>query len=293
MVALRLLRTRQRRLRTRAAATWLPVVRDWVLGGTANLPRLSPVARPVLLNQWLHAHDAFQGDVTARLNELARAVGLDDFIAQLLRRPVGDERLQAVIACGYLGASAHWDRLAAELDGDDALLALAAARAMIRIDAERGLPAVLDQVERRTVWHERRTRTIFDGPERGALTEQLATRLGRAGPLAFQRLLGLVEVADGAELSPIIAARISSFDDPELVADCLRMLRGPAHGEQVRAFLDHPVWFVRVRALASMEATLVPADRSRLQELVRDPAWWVAHRAQELLAQLDGEGGRP
>lgn len=283
MMVLRWRRQRQMLREAAARARWRNHLRAWVIDSTDELPAASPWEMNVILQLWLQLQDTFAGEIRESLRDFAARAGLIDYIDQCLGSRNETLRLLGVIAAGYLQDTARMPQLEKALRTHDTLLALAAGRSMVQIDAQRALPAVIAELPRRPEWTANRVKAMLADAEPELVAQCLHGAVLGSTDEDLARLLPAVSCAAPERVEPTLLTRLQSVDDPELLAESLACLTGPRGAQFARGFLNHPIWFVRVRAIACVAPLMKPDDHPLLDSLTRDPNWWVANRARAAL----------
>lgn len=285
MMVLRWRRIRQQARDADTRARWRQHMRAWIMQSANELPSAKPRELGVILQLWLQLQDTFAGDICTSLREFAAHIGLIDYIDLNLRSSNETERLMAVIAAGHLKSSTRMPTLEAALRTRDTLLALAAGRSMVQIDAQRALPAVIAELPKRPEWTANRVKAMLGDADPDLVAQSLHGALLQSTDAELAAILPAISCASPERVEPSLLTRLQSVEDPELLAESLGCLSGPRGAQFARSFLDHPVWFVRVRAIACITPLLVPDDRPRLESLSQDSNWWVANRARAALGR--------
>ncbi len=276
----------------RFAERWQPVLAACALGAPERVPGLQERDGPLFLALWLRAQESLRGEAQLHLNALATRVGADRLAADYLASDAPHREMLALVAAGHLRLAGVWplaEALAAEAPPP---VALAAAQALLRIDARRALPGVLALAARREDWPLARIGAMLrecDAREAGvALAGAIDAEreLAHAGRLA--RLLRLHGALAAEAARPAVRAALESVDSPEVAAAALNALWHPEDADLARARLRHAQWFVRLAAVKVLGRIGTAADRPALEKLLADPAWWVRYRAAQAIARLPG-----
>ena len=270
---------------------WLPIL----VAESAEVPDVLPPldAGDVIpfLTLWNQLQESFTGDITRRLNEVARRVGADAAARRMLEQRSLRRRLLAVSTLGHLGDRNDrdsWNALAQLTSDKDGLLSLAAARALTRINAVAVLPVILPHLAEREDWSRNYVLgMLMDlGPDTVSrpLTEAaLQVPIERA-----HRLVQYFSVANVSDAVPVVRSIIARTTSPECLAACLRVFADVDDLDTVREYLRHPSWHVRVQAVNVLARLGAAADYPVLLPLLSDPEWWVRYRAAKALCALPG-----
>ena len=285
------LRRRSSRRADNQAATlgrWRPVLLRAAMGDKV-LPLVLPVhEREALLLLWNQLQDGLRGHAHQGLNSLGTQIGLHELALRFAARRSGGLRLLGLRTLGHLGDVRDWPRLDALLGDPRSVISLAAARALLRIDARRAAPRVLDEFLGRSDWPAPRLATLLReaGPE--LIGAALAQRLLGAPPFQQVRLLPLARVTEAPGSGSVIEALLASATEPAVLSATLQQIQGPASLGRVRELCGHADWQVRSYAALALGRQGVAVDRKRLVAMMSDREWWVRYRAAQALLALPG-----
>lgn len=287
IVSLRLrLRARERRWQ-RFLAIWRPPLLQVVLDTSARveLPRLAPRDHALFLRLWTYLHASVRGDAARHLNEAALELGVDASARRLLRRGLRAERLQAVLAAGYLRDAAAWDDLVALTTGRDSLLAVHAARALVRIQPLRAANGLLPLMVARDDWDLSRV-AAFLTEARQPFWLLLAKALPRMPAEQLPRALQLAEVLRMQLPDATLVRLLQGSHPPEVIRAALRLCDSLALAKEVRRCLAHGAPRVREQAVLQLARLGTPDDVGSMTALLDDADWKVRMAAAQALSRL-------
>jgi HEAT repeat protein len=276
----------------RFAERWQPVLAACALGVPDEVPALQARDGPLFLSHWLRAQESLRGEAQQHLNALAARVGADQLALHYLASGELRREMLALVAAGHLRLAGVWPLAEALAEDAPPPVALAAAQALLRIDARRALAGVLALAARREDWPIARVGAMLrecDATEAGtalAAAIDAERELASVGRLA--RLLRLHGALAAEAARPAVRAALEGVEAPEVAAGALNALWHPEDVDLVRARLDHAQWFVRLAAAKALGRIGAAADRPALEKLLGDPNWWVRYRAAQSLARLPG-----
>lgn len=287
VVLLRLrLRHAERRWQ-RFVAVWRPVLLGVLINPEppARLPPLAPADHRRFLRLWAYLHESVRGDAADRLNAVALQLGIDVAARALLVAGSRTEKLLAALAAGYLRDAEAWEALADLARASDSLLSVNAARALVRVDAQRAARTLMPLLLAREDWELGRLEGLL-GDARPRLSRLLARTLWRLAPEDRPRALQVVR-ALRLELPDASLARLLAPDQPAAVLEgALHLASSPMLAGDVARSLDHPDERVRAQAARRMGQVAGRGDVPRLVALLDDPAWPVRMAAAHALGQL-------
>ncbi len=283
----RLILLRQSR-RQKFKALWNPLL----IQSITEIPQTFPVLRSsearLFLESWNYFRESIKGDITGNLDRVMGLVGADGAARRLLQSRWLSDRLVAVVALGHLRDRSIWEELRRLVDSRSPELSLAAARALILIDAQAGLTVLTPFLGTRTDWSFVKVASMLKeaGPE--PVVESLAEATLIAPPEAAARLVRCLEAAGSPNALPVVRKLIGSKDtDDQVVIACLRFLGRFASSKDldlIRPRLTHPKFGIRVQAIKALGKIGTADDVARLIERLADENWWVRYRAAEALA---------
>ncbi len=276
---------RQRR-EQRLIKQWQPLFDQSMTAVPQILPRIAKSDRHAFIRIWNHAQESLRGESKHKLNQLGWACGMSHVAHQLLKQNNMRARLMAVTALGHLQEKNAWAKLERITDDPHPLLSLAAARALMQIDARAALTELLPLFTRRHDWPLNKIANMVNEAGPDAVTGPLTQAVELAAPEEFPRLVRLLEAAHSDQALPAIRRILQSASDDRVISACLQALRDPDDVELARTYMRHPSWFVRVQAVNALGRIGSKDDRDVLIAPLSDSVWWVRYRAAQALAGL-------
>ena len=284
---------------------WQPILMNAVEVASSDVPQLSRRDLSNFLMLWNHLHEFLLDESKDHLNQIAYALSIDQAALKMLRRGNLRERLMAIVTLGHLREQAAWDDLSQTTEGDDPFVSLAAARALVMIDARKAVPQLIPLLTSRGDWTAARVASVLqtagadvisDPIARAAIAfsrEQATTGADHQAESINQaaRLVQYLELAHDTSALPAAHAIAESSHDPEVLAGCLQLLSREEDLGIIRECLSHEDWQVRVHAAAALGRVGEAEDEARLITLLSDKEWWVRYRAAQALSQLPSMRG--
>lgn len=288
VLAMRLRGLRRAREIAAAQATWRPLLARAALGETPELPPLRGAQFGDVLLLWNQMQDGVRGSAHDGLNALAERLDFHARAARWAERGKVAQRVLGLATLGHLRRPGDVARLQAALHDTQALVSLAAARALLQIDAVAAAPLVLDEFLRRADWPAARVGTLLRDAGADAVAPAFMERLlGNAGE-AQLRLLRLLRFAESPRMGSVLQQLVERSDDPQVLSVALRQIHGPDALARVRELARHADALVRSAAAVALGRIGTAADRSLLIALLADRDWWVRYRAAQALLALPG-----
>lgn len=276
---------RERRKR-RFLAVWRPLMVQSLSGNTQRYPPVLKADVAVLLNLWNHFQESLRGEASERLNQMACDVSMDVMALNLLRHRRMSEQLLAMMTLGHLRTKSAWRILSDLLKDDNPIISLAAARALMKIDALAAIDVFMPLLVVREDWPSARIASILKEAGAYVISEPLANLIRHAPPEQLPRLIQFLELTYSKVSSSLVREVIEMTNNPQVIAACLRVMSDSRDLHLVRKQVRHPDWPVRVQAAAALGRIGSDEDRQYLVELLEDPQWWVRYRAAQALSQL-------
>ena len=275
-----LLLRRQRRAE-HFLAVWRPLLMQSLDVVPNFLPRIAHPDAYTFLSVWNYLHESLRDESKEQLNAVAHLVGMDSRAQNMLRHHSLRQRLMAIVTLGHLRQAAVWHELQVIVQHRNTMLSLAAARALLQINAEAALPILLPLMEARADWPVTRVANLLK--EAGA--DVISQPLAQAAETA-PRLIRYLEVAHREVVVLTVRRLLATTQNEEVLQACLALINDPADVTIVRACLSHPQWLVRLEAVAALGRVGTAADEAGLAALLSDSHWWVRYRAAHSLATL-------
>jgi hypothetical protein len=286
IVLLRFRLIRRERRVTRILDRWRPLLAMAAAGDLASAPPIGDAEGVLLLPLWNQLRESVRGESEKSLEAFARRIGLDRTARSLLASGNARARLLAINTLGHLGTTETVAELERHSRDGNAIVSLAAVRALLRIDPTWALPRLVPLMLERTDWSIVRLFPMLRAADTARLELALAEALTRARGTALERLLLIAAVLPQERSSQWARTVLEQSENEAQIAAALRLVTDPRDAPIVRRFLQHPAWQVRVRAAAALERVASTEDLPRLVAALADPEWWVRLRAARTLARL-------
>jgi HEAT repeat protein len=291
-----LIRERRRR---KFLSVWQPILMKSIEAASSDVPQLDRRDLLDFLLLWNHLHESLLDEAKDHLNQTASSLSIDQTCLQMLRGNLR-ERLLAIVTLGHLREFAAWDELSRITQNEDALLSVAAARALVMIDASKAVPQLIPLLARRPDWTASSVARVLKTAGANAISDPIACAAiasamedtkkipdrEREAINYTARLIHYLDLAHDTSALPAAHTIAESSHDPEVLAACLRLLNRAEDLEIIRGCLTHEDWRVRVQAAVALGRVGVAEDEGRLIPLLSDKQWWVRYRAGQALSRL-------
>jgi len=283
---MRIMLNRRERREARLLAVWRPLMVQSLAENIQHYPAVAKPDIPALLNLWNHFQESLRGDAKERLNRLARDAAMDKMALTMLRRRRLSERLLAMMTLGHLRDKSAWQILTDFLGDDSPILSLAAARALMQIDAAAAVVVFMPLLEVREDWPPARVASLLKEAGAAIISGPLTALIRQAPQAQLPRLIHFLDLAYSDASSRLVREMLETSHDSQVLAACLRAMNDARDLDLARRQLQHPDWPVRVQAAAALGRLGADVDRVGLARLLTDTQWWVRYRAAQALSQL-------
>ena len=270
---------------------WKPIL-DGPPRHRESLPSIPQTNVLAWMQMWNFAQEAAYGqpggsikreylnDMALRRNMLARAL-------QFTQRRDVMERLQAVTMLGHLRETSAAMALRELCDSPNALISVAAARALLQIDplfATRFVAMMVDRAD----WSAGKLVTIVSD-ERDALWVALLECCDTGTYAATRALVPYLQYLKPEDALPTVRRLIETTGDLETLTTSLKVLAriGTSADAAVAVALSaHDNWRVRVQAANVLAVLGGESSADALAKMLADTHWWVRYRAAQALGAL-------
>ena len=286
ILLLRLQLTLRQRRENRFTARWRPRFLESMQAIPLRLPRIARANWFTFLSLWNQYQESGSATARQRLKTLILQLRMDVAARKLLARGSIRVRLMAVLTLGHLGDRESWHKLHELSQSSHPLLSLAAARALLLIDASAALALLLRDFTGRADWSVARVETMLAEASAEKISAQLAAAVDITSPQRLPRLVSLLAVARSNDAMPRIRELLEMSENEEVLTACLKSVHVPPDRELIARFARHGSWQVRTQAARALLPAARPGDEKLLVQMLADPVWWVRYRAAQALVAL-------
>jgi HEAT repeat protein len=271
-------------------ARWRPALASIALDGTTTVPETLPsLARrehELFLREWIAMHEALDRASCRGFDALNRRLRVGRIATRMMRQRRLPSRLLGTVALGHVGDAGAWEALLAETGSHNLALSLAAARALVRLDATRAVAALMPVIERREDWPQTRIWPLLQEAGPDAVTGTLLAAIARSAQRAQARLVHLLPLADETEAAACVRQLLQTTDSDWVIGACIGVSESPTELPTIRHFATHPRWHIRMLAAKALGRLGDAQDEARLVAMLGDTEWWVRYRAAQALVAL-------
>lgn len=265
---------------------WRPLLAMVAAGDLSAAAPVDDAEGELLLPLWNQLRESVRGESETSLDAFARQIGLDRIARALLASGNARARLLAINTLGHIGTTEITAKLEHLCQDGNAIVSLAAARALLRIDSTWALPRLVALMLERADWPIARLYPMLRAADTARLELVLTQALPHAQGDALERLLLIAGTLPQQRVSQWARAALEKSESQAQLAAALRLVSDPRDAALVRRLLQHTAWQVRVRAVSALERVASAEDLPRLVTALADPEWWVRLRAARTLVRL-------
>lgn len=288
------LAARRERHREAFVARWRPRLVGWTLAEEAPLGEPPRRGRDVLwfLLLWARLHRQLRGVARERLNTLFFSLDMTGAVLAMLDSRRVHRRLVALACLGHLASDRFWSDVAPLLEARNPLVALAAAQALVAMDARRAMARLVPLVARRRDLAMPRLQALCRQAGPDAVTPPLLEGLAAPDPAHRERLAALLGSADPARMAAWARRCLDEHHEGESLLcaalACLGTLGDPRDHARLSKALHGDSPRIRFAALKALRRQARPADEALLIPHLEDRDWWVRQAAADSLVGLPG-----
>jgi HEAT repeat protein len=274
----------------RFQAQWKPIL-DGRPAHREKLPAIAEGDVIAWMQMWNFAQEAAYADGQSAkreyLNDIALRKNMPQRALQFTQRRDVLERLQAITMLGHLREKSAAMVLRDFCDSPNALISVAAARALLQTDPLFATRFVA-MITQRADWSAGKIVTIVR-EEHDALSEPLLDFCRTGTPAATRVLVPYLQYVHAADALPVVRTLIESTTDSETLTTALKVLARIGRPEDAAiagALSKHENWRVRVQAANVLAALGTESSVAVLAPMLGDTYWWVRYRAAQALGAL-------
>lgn len=290
-LAVRRYMNHEARLQARLVAAWrAPLAR--IAMEPDESPALPPLPHrhlPYVMEEWNALHEAVRGEPTERLNAAGLKLGFDAAARRMVHARHAGRRILAIRTLGHLRDPASWKPLQEQLASQNALVSFYAAAALVRIDAQRAMPGIMNQLAERESWPAEAMARLLTDVGADIAREPIRALMFSISPAKLPPLLPWLAHVDavlGSEVAVELLRRHP--DNAEIAAAALTVVLDPGVLPELARFADSPDADVRQSLAVAYSRLGGLADAGTVTRMMCDKVWWVRYRAGQALLKLKG-----
>lgn len=274
----------------RAHKVWIPIILSTLADIPANLPKIKPGERLLVLTIWNQIYQTIRGETQDNLHSLGYLLGIQQIARRFLESWQIDRLLVGISTLGNLQEKSAWEKLLKLVKHSNPYVSIAAASALVKINQEQCYKLVSNLICDRLDWSLALVIEILSIERNDLLIAALIENLPKLTEEKLLRVFRALEVSQKHHLLTIIPQLIQEFGDrEEIIAAGLRVLssyKNPEHLQIIREYIYDSHSSVRVQAANGLSQMGTAEDEIRLIVLLSDPEWWVRYRAAQALMHL-------
>lgn len=282
------------RLQSRLIAVWRPPLARIAMepGESLPLPPLPHRHLTYVMEEWNALHDAVRGDPSERLNAVALKLGLDVAARRLIHSRRVGQKILAIRTLGHLKDPSSWKPLQEQLGSQNALVSFYSAAALVRIDAQRAMPGIMNQLAERESWPAEAMARLLTDVGADIAREPIRALMFALAPAKLPPLLPWLAHVDAVLGSEVAVELLRRYpDNAEIVAAGLIVVLDPGALPELAQFAQSEDADVRQSLAVAYGRLGGLGDAETVTRLMCDKVWWVRYRAGQALLKLKGMTG--
>ncbi|MGI9270129.1 MAG: HEAT repeat domain-containing protein [Woeseiaceae bacterium] len=239
-----------------------------------------------LLDEWNRARSMVAGSAVDNLIELAQRAGIPGIAKQLFHSHRLRSRILALQTIGHLRDNTLLAEVRDLLDHENTALSITAATALVDIDPDCGVSAIVPMINKRRDWPKTRVSVLL----RQAGSERISEPMYRAIRSESNRgktyLLQFARLIESSILDALVSDLLRESRDPGVLNAALKLVGSFAGVPRIAALTRHETWFVRMQAANVLGRIGQQEHLALLESMLDDEEWWVRYRAAQAIASL-------
>jgi len=290
ILTIRTIFSRKERRRQRFLAVWRPIFVRGLFQEPEIIPPLRGSENLYFLILFNHYHSLVKGEEKARLNALADATGMRRFALDSLQKGEMTRKITAAYALGFMKEPAAFELLREEALSENTVLSMAAATAMIYIDAPHAVRILLPMFLSRADWPLSACDRLLREAGKEAVSATLKKVALESDEARAPNVIRLLGSADEETSTEIVRHWLMHGTSDETIASCLQMMKDPRLLDLARQYLDHETWYIRLQAVSALGRIGGRGDIENLARMLADREWWVRYRAAKAIVGMPAMG---
>lgn len=259
---------------------------DWDSTKQQVIPRVRRSDRIDLLEEWNRARSMVDGSAVDNLIELAHYAGIPDLALRLFDSRRIQSRILAVQTIGHLRLTAQRDAICELLDHENTALSITAASALVDIDPDFGVAAVVPMINKRRDWPKTRVSVLLRHAGSARISEPMCRAIRSEEGAGKTYLLQFARLMESDILDALVSDLLRESRDPGVLNAALKLVSGFAGVPRIATLTQHDAWFVRMQAAKVLGRVGQKEHLSLLESLLDDREWWVRYRAAQAITSL-------
>ena len=277
---------RELRYKRRVQLKWRDYIARSLVGDTCSMPDI--IARDIyyLLEEYDYTFGIIKGPELEKIRQSLYQIDLPLSLYELLHSRNIKKRLYALVTLGNLRDRTAWGRIVSCLGEEQAVISLAAARALVLIDPQRAVNEIIPEILARKDWPWANIAHILKlaGPK--LVCKKLSEIILQASETQQSSLLRMYKLLQCEEEYPVTVKVLANAMEDKVVSVCLNISLDPDVTHLARENIQHQRWHVRMNAAVALGRFGGKDDVPLLIELLKDPEWWVRYRAAQAILAM-------
>lgn len=254
--------------------------------GSQPLPPLRRADAVDLLEEWNRMRSMVDGSAVDNFIILAQRVGIPELAQRLFGRRRIQSRILAVQTLGHLRDSSRREDIRKLLAHENTALSITAAAALVEIDSDVGISAVVPMINSRRDWPKNRVSILLRSAGSGRISEPMFRAIRSADNAGKSYLLQFARLVEPEVLDALVESLLRESRDAGVLTAALKLVSGYGGVPRIASLTQHTAWYVRMQAAKVLGRVGREEHLSLLESLLGDPEWWVRYRAAQAITSL-------
>ena len=251
-----------------------------------TLPHVRRSDRIDMLEEWNRARSTVDGSAVDNLIALAERTGIPEMSLQLIHGRRMQSKILAVQTIGHLRLTTMREQVRELLTHENTALSITAATALVDIDPDFGISAIVPMISRRRDWPKTRVSILLRQAGSARISEPMYRAIRSEDDAGKTYLLQFARLIEAGILDALVEDLLRESRNPGVINAALKLVSGFAGVPRIAALTQHEVWFVRMQAAKVLGRVGQREHLSLLESLLDDPEWWVRYRAAQSITAL-------
>ena len=195
-------------------------------------------------------------------------------------------KILAVQTIGHLRLLALRDQIRELVEHDNTALSITAAGALVDIDPDLGIAAIVPMINRRRDWPVTRVSQVLRHAGSTRASEPMYRAIRSEDNAGKTYLLQFARLIEAEILDALVGDMLRESNDAGVLNAALKLVSGFAGVPRIAALARHDVWYVRMQAATVLGRVGQKEHLSLLESLLDDQEWWVRYRAAQSITLL-------
>jgi len=286
VITLRIMLVYKERRRRKFVEMWRPILMQCVMEVPETHPKLNYRFILDFITEWNALFDKLNGTSRDNLVSFASQLKIQQTAIKLLISSHLKIQLTGVVTLGNMQVQGAWPILESIANSNNAILSMAAYRALIMIDSDRALIELLPVLIKREDWPNAMIARILKNTNNNLVCSIVTNACDTANQEQLFRLIQILNALNCPSIPVVFRKALLDDMDDHIISYCLKFTTDPNSIDLVRKYVSYPRWHIRAHAATALGNIGGKEDIKHLVKLIADKQWWVRYRAAQALTKM-------